>query len=141
MLVVVPTQIGSYFPGAIFFTFGAVCKSAAPFQSQGGATCLSNTRIKFPSRTPKIIPSNKTESPTRNLRTSSSLIGVLKRYSGISRSFLHFSVGPDFGAATFGSPALHIHGNRIASDVCPSGFNVNGERGRVSAQTLRADSG
>src|SRR3569832_1019485 len=84
MLVVVPTHIASYFPYGDFRTLGAVCKSAAPFQSTGGATFRSKTRIKLASRTPKITPSKSTESPTRSLRISASVSGVLNRYSDIS---------------------------------------------------------
>src|SRR2546430_12090835 len=85
MLVVVPTESGSYLPGPTFRTFGAVCNKAAPRQSTGGATCSSKTRIMLASRMPKITPSRSTESPTRSWRTSDSVKGVLNRYSTMNR--------------------------------------------------------
>src|ERR1043166_2418775 len=84
MLVVVPTDSGSYLPGPTLCTLGAVCNKAAPCQSTGGRTPWSKTRIRLASRTPKMMPSRVTESPMASWRTSASVSGVLNRNSAIA---------------------------------------------------------
>src|SRR5262245_10789869 len=141
MLVVVPTETGSY-RSPTFFTFGAVWRHTAPRRSTGGSFPSSKMRIIVRSLTPKTTPSRLTVSPALSSRTSSSASGVLNRCAAIGRplpSLFDPTVGIDPGRRAFPAPALQSHGHRILGDMGMGVLDLHPERRSIAAQTHGPD--
>src|SRR5712671_4670879 len=141
--VVVPMQIFSYLPSAIFRTFGAVWSRNAPARSIGGSTPWSKMRICVRSRIPMMCPCTVTSSPARSLRIScGSVIGNVTSCVAIC---LRLSIEVDGavggyvrGRAARG-PALVVDRDRIERHVRVGVLDVAVEDGDVAAEAHRAD--
>src|SRR3954454_9311987 len=136
-------ETGSYLPGPILRTPGAVWRRKAPRRSIGGSTPWSKIRICVRSRMPMMCPSTRTESPACSERMVSSSAGKVIRRSAIFGSGLPIevdgSVGGHVRRRAPRRPALVVDGHRVQGHMRVRVLDVALEDRDVSAQAHRAD--